>query len=432
MGRVCLSPSTPLILSLTGDSENNPNLAGGETYEQQLQRAKEISLGESQTLPGQETGVTYANPYFGPATQSQYDSEKWALTLPEAHTQEILLNPEPPDRVRQLGTPALLKPSSSNEYLAAYIKILHALPLAREALLNRDHLSNEYGRDSEWWDGTPIRGLRVVNIDEGDRNGQLDDVISETQRLMAFLDDTERAYGSIDALTGLPGYQKISSSMIISYLESWINATEGTIGEGSLSSIFRSRGTRRSKRQDIADEYEHFCALDVRVDTGTADRGFSLYEAIDDMVWSTSVESDTFLDETGDVLTFDITNPLDHSQSLGITIPPCWYADRYLEGSLEDAVEMQAEKERITHMAREVDDVQALMISVQKPGSQDTMDVGPLMTKITNFFRQTAEYRDTTEGTGPSNPEAPSRSLGPVIEQLSVLAKRVGERVASQ
>ena len=394
-----------------------------------MQRAKEMSLNDSQTFPAQETGVTYANPYFGPATQSHYDSEKWALTVAEAQTQEILLNPEAPDRQRSPGTPAFLKPSSTNDSLPPLIKILHAIPLAREALLNRSCLLNDYGQNSEWWDGTSIRGLRVINVDEGVDDVQHNDIIHETQRLIAFLDNTERAYGSADALIGLPAFRRAPESTASSFLDSWKNATESSVDAESHAAIFSSRGTRRTKRSDQADQFEPFCCLKVRVDSAIADKGFSLYEAIDDMVHTTSVEFDTFLDHVGEILTFEVTNHLETSRDLGISIPPIWYADRYLESSLEVAAQMQAEKDKIHVMGQEANDAQALMTSFQKPGSQTAMDVGPLITRITDYFTQTIGYKEATKTRDAQSPESPSQSIVPIVEQLSLLTKRVTEKV---
>ena len=119
-----------------------------------------MSLDQNQIPPGQEMGVTYqnSNQQFRPATQDYYEQDKWAMTISESRTQEIILNPEAPDRRRRPGTPAFFKPSSSTRTLPALMKILHEIPMGREALLNRSVTLPDYGRESDWWDGTPVQG----------------------------------------------------------------------------------------------------------------------------------------------------------------------------------------------------------------------------------------------------------------------------------
>lgn len=47
--------------------------------------------------------------------------------------------------------------------------------------------------------------LRIINVDN--EASQIPEEFVEVQRLMAFLDQTTRAYGSVDSLTGMQGIQ---------------------------------------------------------------------------------------------------------------------------------------------------------------------------------------------------------------------------------
>ena len=357
-----------------------------------------MSLSESQTLPTQETGVTYDNKYFGPATQTNYDSEKWAMTVAESNTQEILLNPEPPDRRRTPGAPAFLKPTSTSSSLAPFLAILHSIPLAREALLHRESLINNYGRGSEWWDGTPIRALRIVNVDDEGGAAPADDLIHETQRIMAFLDSTERAYGSADALVGLPSFNRTSEGLNTAFLVTWARATSAGLEERSLSNIFQSRGIMRPKGSDLPDKIEEmYCFILELKDPDLVGKGLSLYEAIDDFIAKNSKESDTFLDELGEVFMFDIFNFTNNNRNLGISIPPIWYADRYLEGSIELVAQIRAEREdaqrSIHHLKTEIEDI----TTYKQPGSTSNSDVGRLMTMLGSYFANELGEPQTAE-----------------------------------
>ena len=387
-----------------------------------------MSLNDSGILQKQETGVTYENPYFGPATEKHYESEKWAMTIPETNTQEIFLNPEAPDRRRKPGTPAFLKPSSSSNCLPALIKILHEIPMAREALLNRSHTIGDYGQESDWWDGSPIRKLRVVNVDESGQELPMDDIIYESQRLMAFLDETDRAYGSTDALLSLSGMNGHSHGSPNKYLDLVKTTTEASADDMSLSGIFTSKASQRAAGDLQTLNHQPFTCLSIRVDSETAGKGFTLYDAIDDLVWNPLGDSETFLAEVGDVLAFEVDNVTSHG-GLGVSVPAVWYADRYLESSIPEAKQMHDRKAAITAQANDVDSLQALIMSYQSPGHSGALDAGTLVTKVTEFFRQTEEYEHTSRQEDTAGTEPLSSNMREVMEELFDLTKRVTERL---
>src|SRR5437016_1780096 len=159
----------------------------------EIQRAMEMSLGEAP----QESGVT--DRHFGRATRSHYYSSTWADTTVGASTHEIYLDPEPVDRKRNPGEPVFLKPSPSGHTLASWLTISHSIPLARAALLCPQYLLPNYGHDDEWWNGTPAKVPRIVHAEDGmNMTSGRNELLFETQRLMAFLSKTNRAYGSAE------------------------------------------------------------------------------------------------------------------------------------------------------------------------------------------------------------------------------------------
>ena len=91
---------------------------------------------------------TCKDPQFGPLFMFQLKSsskplsnaQKWTMTLHGTFAQEIIAKPDPPDRQRAPGSPAFFKPCRGGDRLPALIKILHSIPMGREALLCRGGL----------------------------------------------------------------------------------------------------------------------------------------------------------------------------------------------------------------------------------------------------------------------------------------------------
>ncbi len=400
----------------------------GETEDEQMKRAMAMSLSESQTLPGQESGVMdYSKQSFGPATRQHYEAKDWSLTVPDAQTQEILLNPEPIDRRRQPGTPAFLKPSSSGPRLAAFLKMAHAVPIAREALLNREHLLPNYGHDNEWWDGTAIKVLRVVNVDQEVPDANQDDLIYETQRLMAFLDETERAYGSTNVLANLDCLSTSYNDIVAKFLEDWKVASEWHTNNAPLLGTFVSTGARRSSDGDVEDN-PSFPLLFVRVEEEIADKGLTLYEAMDELIGSYQ-DQDAYFQDLADVFTIEATNHSPNASGLGIEVPAVWYFDRYLESFLGPAKEMRARKNAVYAEMDEMNLAEERIRTFSKPGSQATLDAQALINKATIYFEQIAESENpfgdgTATNASPPTDGVPDRPNEALVE-LKALTSRI-------
>lgn len=304
-------------------------------------------------LPGQANGVTVtSDPHFGPATQEYHDTTRWAMIHSGTTTHEIILNPEPRNRKRQEGTPAFIKPSTSGYYLSSLITILHAIPLAREALLLREHMLSDYGHDVDWWDGQAVKFPRIVNLADGIHDGDWDEVIYETQRLMAFLDMTERAYGNVDVLASLKsvldqGQEKATAN----FLRSWQEAATRAAPADGLETIFGSSGLKVIPGGSEPPVRESFHNLDVHIDLELADTGASLYDAIDEILWPGVYDQEdieeTYLDTIGEVFTVRVVRQSPSGAGLGVKIPAVWYADRYLKSCKESVKEMRTKKSKI-------------------------------------------------------------------------------------
>ena len=164
----------------------------------------------------QENGITATNtsptnPNFVPAQENkEYIPSEWALTTTEMG--EIVREPPPENRRRIRGHPAFLRPTPISNDLAAALTILHSIPRARTALLCKDYSQSDYGHNPTWWNGDKITISRVIDVDnEREKFEEAAEEIAEVQRLMAFLDCTDRAYGSIAPLSDMRRVQEYPS-----------------------------------------------------------------------------------------------------------------------------------------------------------------------------------------------------------------------------
>jgi hypothetical protein len=195
-------PPTPLFGCNGDPTSDDPELA-------QALAASMHDVTNSHPYQSQEMGITGThtspvNPAFMPAPENkEYDMSQWAVTT--TVTKEVAREVPPQERKRQPGSPAFLKPSAASYNLANVLTILHSIPRAREAFLSRPHVLQNYRHRPDWWSGEKIETLRVINVDGYEASScEAEDEIAEIQRLMAFLDGTDRAYGTVDVLSAMP------------------------------------------------------------------------------------------------------------------------------------------------------------------------------------------------------------------------------------
>jgi len=317
--------------------------------EAEMKRVMDLSRSE---MPPQETGITT---HFGPATRGHYEDADWAVATVGSGTHEIFPNPEPVDRRRIPGEPAFLKPSLSAHTLASFITVLHSIPLARRALLFQDHLLPNYGHNDEWWDGTPIKVLKIVGYDEGIQvEGYEEEVIYETQRLLAFLTKTDRAYGSAEVLANTEGVRGQHLDIIIGdYLESWYTAAKRLAPHDVLPEMFRT----------VAISYEEGerKAQSVFLPTLCADENQTLYDVIDDALWAHVDEEreETYFEQASEVFSLLLKGTNGNHNGIGIRIPTVLYLDRYMESSKLLAKEMRLKKAGVKRRIQEIERLEA-------------------------------------------------------------------------
>ena len=395
-----------------------------------------------QTLPGQANGVTgMSNPNFGPASQLHYDTSKWAMTLPGPSTHEIMLNPEPENRKRQAGTPAFLKPSPLGFYLPSLVTILHAIPLARETLLLREDTLPDYGHDAEWWGGAAIKAPKIVNLADGFPDGDGEEVIHETQRLMAFLDMTDRAYGSADVLARLRSVMDQGQEQAPAcFIKAWQQAAIKAAPANQATTIFLSSGLKVSPEASEALHRVPFHILDVEVDLELADTGATLYDAIDEVLWPAPYDEDdvdeTYLDTIGEVFTLRVVRQGTLGSGLGIKVPAVWYPDRYLKSCKDLVKDMRARKATVLKDIDRIGMVQASLEEYEVSNTEPAINARKLLeTAITHLEkdRETSphEVNGANDDCGDVMMDSASQKPGPrdIAQQLRIIAERVEEKL---
>ncbi|KAI8940815.1 hypothetical protein NX059_002077 [Plenodomus lindquistii] len=282
-----------------------------------------------QSIEGtQESGVLgNTNTVFGPATQSHYDASQWAIV---PTTTEVISDPIPSQRQREEGQPAILKPSPNFNYLPCLIPILHSIPQFRNALLSPGVLHRDYWVGEDWWSGVASPSARIIDESKGLAETHGLDILYEAQRLMAFLDNTDRIYGSINALLNMDAWKESTppglaeeDDDLLKFLLLWSFAFQAQVPGADLNGALRSTA-------NVAGSQEEIFILDGTVTRDASRPDISLYDVLDDTLFSGSGGS-AHLVNPSNVLMLRLTSSRTDAADLGCRIPATLYADRYLE-----------------------------------------------------------------------------------------------------
>ncbi|KAJ5322709.1 hypothetical protein N7452_010998 [Penicillium brevicompactum] len=334
---------TDMGLSSTEDSGQGLTLA--EREEKELQRAVAMSLGSD--MGQQETGVTSNNQsQLSKATRDHYEENAWAMTL--FNTEEVMASPDPEDRVRVEGEPAFIRPNADDVYLGGFLTILHNIPRAREALLLRNKLLFDYGHEPQWWNGHAINLPKIVTINDGtESDNDWDDIIYESQRLMALMDTSKRAFGSSESLAKIKSMSQMatdSEDAVTRFMEAWNGAAMQADPENPLTTMFTSHAYKKELFSEFDEpERKELFTFEPNVEK---DHGQTLYEVLDSALWSDSPGEEldeTWLEYVADVLVFKLDahqkpNPVD------VEVPLNFYPDRYLSSCQHIAREFRLKR----------------------------------------------------------------------------------------
>lgn len=277
---------------------------------------------------GQESGVTgNSKPFFGPATRNDYDPSQWQM-VPATTAAEYIADPVPSQRQREEGQPAILKPSPRFNYFPALLTILHSIPQFRNALLSPAVTQNDYWVGEEWWKGNPTGRTRIVDDSIGWNEAHELDIIYETQRLMAFLDNTDRAYTTIESMLDMDAWRSLEAPLLadpdddlLKFLLIWSEAYAKQDPNFEMNGILRSVVN--------AQQQVNSFILDGTV-TKREGRPTDIYDVLDDSFFP-HPEGTAHIMNISNVLIFRLEGAKQDANELGCRIPATLYADRYLE-----------------------------------------------------------------------------------------------------
>jgi hypothetical protein len=275
----------------------------------------------------QESGVIgNSKAIFGPANKDQYyDTAQWAM-VPTAT--EVIPDPIPSQRRREEGQRAILKPSPRFNYLPALIAILHSIPLFRNALLAPNVTQRSYWMGDDWWKGSPALPSRIIDTTEREAvYGR--DILYETQRLMAFLDKSERAYATVSSMLELDAWKESRPVLddddddLLKFLLLWSAAVQAEDPDVQLDGLVRSV-------VNIGNQNVENFVLDASVVREGSRPDLSIYDVLDDHLFSGATGS-AHISNISKVLILRLTSATTNAQGLGCRVPATLYADRYLE-----------------------------------------------------------------------------------------------------
>ncbi|KAI9746454.1 MAG: hypothetical protein M1818_000167 [Claussenomyces sp. TS43310] len=338
-------------------------MSNDEINDVDLQKALAQSA-EEYGLPAQEYGTIRPENavHFGPANQNAtYEQGKWDLVhMPSVTSQEASQVPGAFDRRRESDTPAFLRPSATDMRLPSLLTIYHEIPLAREIFLDRDIVLSDYGYDKRWWEGDPINQVKPISklrpeSESDEIESQNKTLVYEVQRLMAFLDKTDRSYGSAEVLSNMNNVKKISALDIESkFLEAWKRLHEKQpVLDFMFSTALQPKSIDEDLEHDAGPEVSgdaealEFHMLDLELPVQGSSEIQTLYELADYALWSTSgsaVSSSAYISHIGDIVAFRLR---DTNNGKSIQVPMDWYPDRYLEENREAALKMRLRKEHV-------------------------------------------------------------------------------------
>lgn len=316
---------------------------------------------------GQESGLVGNTGTAGalrPATQAYYDNASWAL-VPATKSTEYIPDASLSYQKRD-DEPGFLKPLLNKDFLPALLTILHSIPLIRNTLLAPAVSASSYWRGEEWWKGsgtTPV----TTTIDNGpgfDPAPELE-LLYETQRLIAFLDSSDRSYASLESLFQLDGWKygdaqeeaAFQDDELLKYLVRWGRAYDNNVPEARLNGVLRSD-------VDAGGDRENSYVLDAPIVPDALPKDPTLYDVLDSTLFVSQLHSAHIVDISS-VLIFRLM-PSKLGSKVNCAIPGTLYADRYVEENRAAVNQLFEAREQYVQALTELD-VQVEKIKYHTP-----------------------------------------------------------------
>ena len=250
------------------------------------------------------------------------------------------------------------------------------------------------------------------------------ELIFEIQRLMAFLDKTDRSYGSADVLANLRAVKRMqrlsfqrSGTTLDLETAVWIAWRKmfDTRETGQVSRVF-SVGVDSEQKNEITE----FAILDLPL-PGEASGLETFYDIADEALWGSAPHTETdlsnsaYLEHIGDIITFRLK---EDEPSNNIDIPAVWYPDRYLISGRQAALDMRLQKTELNEGIRR--------IQILQEGLTEHMVRGKIV-KVQNLLKAALRH-DVDEVAGEGDGDADL--IGSFLSEDAVISKASSEKAA--
>lgn len=356
-------------------------------------------------VPAQESGITSTtSPYFGQPRQSEYDQNNWSMVSTTGN-RPIFPTIRPASfRKRDIGTPALLQLTPSvtdDDNLGGLLTILHEIPMSRNAFLSLGTAASDYGRGEEWWNGKAITTSEQQI--QGDTQGfpSMQDVGEELHRIMAFLDKTERAYGSASCLIDMmPHDHEAAERRLFEVLKEAKEPSTSHMYTNAViipydPTIAAAEAEELSEESSEDDGGFGLIEMETPEDSSVS----SLYDVMDHLMWSdvlnsgkpsSSARMATFRN-IGEVITLKLKQ---RGPPRFMDIPEVFYPERYTESRKEEARKIQHELASVNGEIADISLLKAQLgqwISPVGEASLDTKESS--LQRLTEQWNRYHEYK---------------------------------------
>ncbi|KAF3901758.1 hypothetical protein AA313_de0202689 [Arthrobotrys entomopaga] len=408
-----------------------------------LQQALKASMEDSQRsgqaytkdqITGTTVGYTPSDNFKRADVNTQYDSSNWAVALPNPETNavEIFLDPLPNERKRVPEQPVFLRPSSGAGSLGPLITILHSIPAARETLLQRHHVLDNYGQNENWWAGHVIQVPRFVVEDDPDPiPPESLEAVRESQRLMAFLTATERAYGTAECLGTIPSIYDLDPGNIVSkYFITLQDSIKLLNNDPEMRTPLQSKAVRISPKAEESSQI--FEVFDLTIRSHLMDQGRTLYDALDALFWEEDESLDgteTYAEYFGDICTLQVRCEDPNKNPCGFDVPANIYFDRYAKEFKDEISKMKKAKAGIQSQIEELNakerKIRLYSPMIQPHGSLEMM-------KMIETTRKYFEKSSNPELLGPEDEISAAdqaKRCSEVSKQLAEIESRIQKKI---
>jgi hypothetical protein len=354
---------------------------------------------------------------FGPANQEYYPTDSWAMVPTST---EVIPDPTPSQRKRDEGHPGVLKPSPRFNYLPALISILHSIPLFRNALLATNVTQRSYWMGDDWWKGSPALPARIIDTAAEREEAHGLDILYEAQRLMAFLDNSDRAYATVSSMLELDAWKESRPKLddedddLLRFLLLWSAAFESQVPGAQLDGLIRSV-------VNIGNESVQNFVLDAPVSRASGKSDLSIYDVLDDQLFSADTGSGAHISKISKVLILRLNSATTNAQGLGCRVPATLYPDRYMEINKPVIDSMYSDMKKYEDQLTEIDTtVQRLKYHAPKKGKVKKVDTLKLLETSMRAFK-------SREGEETSDPKDAA-----VLSQLQSLYQSIESKLSGE